>query len=228
MKSIILTISQIIFTLLLYIAGIVVIGAALYPAMLFVLWSLSYSHGMWIPFAVAAAFFIFGLSLMLIVGVLRLILMLRLKEGDYKIGSAQMLKWMFVNAMFLCVRTVFMEFMLLTPFCSFFYRLMGAKLGGNVQINSKNVADHSLLEIGDNVVIGGNATVIGHSFEAKGLRLAKVKIGKNVIIGLNSVIMPGVTIGEGSVIAAGAIVPKNTTIEPHTIYYNPDRQVKKA
>ncbi len=134
-----------------------------------------------------------------------------------------MLKWFFVNALFVGVRTVFMDFMLLTPFCSLFYRMMGAKLGRNVQINSKNVADHSLLEIGDNSVIGGNATVIGHSFESRGLRLAPVKIGKNVIIGLNAVIMPGVTIGDGAVIAAGAMVPKGTVLEPNTIYFSPEK-----
>jgi acetyltransferase-like isoleucine patch superfamily enzyme len=106
--------------------------------------------------------------------------------------------------------------------------LMGAKLGLNVQINSKNVADHCLLEIGDHSVIGGNATVIGHSFEPKGLRLAKVKIGKNVIVGLNAVIMPGVVIGDGAVVAAGAVVPKGTVIEPRTIYFSAERQIQRT
>src|SRR3989338_11155088 len=50
--------------------------------------------------------------------------------------------------------SIFLDFMLLTPFCALFYKLMGAKLGKNVQINSTRVGDISLLEIGDNSVIG--------------------------------------------------------------------------
>ena len=234
MKSVILILNQIVLTILLYVLGALVLGLALYPSvmMFWVIWLKTSSidlvmRALLLCFAVSIGYFIFGLILFLVVGLLRSIFCIQLKEGDYKIGSLEMLKWYFVNALFLIVRNVFMDFMMLTPFCSLFYRLMGAKLGLNVQINSKNVADHSLLEIGDNSVIGGNATVIGHSFESKGLRLAKVKIGKNVIIGLNAVIMPGVTIGDGSVVAAGAIVPKQTVIEPRTIYFSPDRKVKK-
>ena len=43
----------------------------------------------------------------------------------------------------------------------------------------------------------------------------KVVIGDDVWIGANAVILPGVTIGEGSVIAAGSIVNKD--VEPFSI-----------
>ena len=234
MKSILLTISQLVLTLVLYVIGAIVMAVALIPAYLF--WMFLHYCAMdldhwwqmfWGLLGISGGYFIFGLSLMLLVGFIRSFLFIRLKEGEYKIGTPETLKWFFVNALFLSVRTVFMDFMQLTPFCAFFYRLMGAKLGRNVQINSKNVADHSLLEIGDNTVVGGNATVIGHIFETRGLRLMKVKIGKNVVIGLNSVIMPGVVIGDGAVVAAGAIVPKQTVVEPRTVYFSPDHQVKR-
>ena len=226
MKSLVLTLTQVVFTLLLYVLGTLVLGIALVPSVFLVQKACEYTLGtLWglpvLCVALAGGYFIFGLTLMLVVGLLRSVLRIRLKEGSYKIGTPETLKWFFVNALFLSVRTVFMEFMMLTPFCSLFYRLMGAKLGRNVQINSKNVADHSLLEIGDNTVIGGNATVIAHIFESGGIKLMKVKIGRNVVIGLNSVIMPGAQIGDGAVVAAGAIVPKETVIAPKTVYFGP-------
>lgn len=98
------------------------------------------------------------------------------------------------------------------------YLLGVARLGKHVQINSKFCADLSLLEIGDGSVIGGHATVIGHSFEREKLILKKVKIGRQVVVGLNAVILPGVEIGDGALIAAGAIVPKNTTVVPGSVY----------
>ena len=234
MKGIILIIFQTIFVLVLYILGIGILGIALCPSLLLVKNVLAQIHDLnttigllMLGLGLSATYFVFGITLMFVVGILRFLLQIKLQEGNHKIGSVETIKWYFVNALFLCVRTVFIEFMLLTPLCSLFYRLMGVKLGLNVQINSKNVADHSLLEIGDNTVIGGNATVVGHIFEPKGLRLMKVKIGRNVVIGLNSVIMPGVQIGDNSVVAAGAIVPKETVIPAYTIYYSPEKQVQR-
>ena len=57
------------------------------------------------------------------------------------------------------------------------------------------------------------------------LKTAPVKIGDNVWIGMNAVILKGVTIGENSVVAAGAVVTKS--VEANTIVAgNPAQAVK--
>ncbi|MEI8011926.1 MAG: DapH/DapD/GlmU-related protein [Candidatus Omnitrophota bacterium] len=209
----------------LYFLGALVVGAAMAPALAALLnfihvsadW-LGFQRALALGIGIAAGFFFFGLTLMLLVGLLNMILGLRLKEGSFGFKDGELFKWFFLNALVQAVKAFFMDFMLLTPFANLFYRMMGAKLGLNVQINSKNVADLSLLEIGDNTVIGGNATVICHLFERKGLKLKKVKIGAHVVVGLNSVIMPGVDIGDHAIIAPGAIVPKGTIVPPRTVY----------
>lgn len=225
MKSLIATLLQLLFTLTMYILGIFIIGLAIFPGVLlcFYVWlqttdSFIFLRVLFLCLAIAAAYFIYGVTLMILVGALRIILRLRLKESEYHIVSAGAAKWAFANAMFLVVSITFMDFILLTPLAPIFYRLMGAKVGRNVQINSRNCADLSLLEIGDGAVIGGHATVICHSFEHNKLILKKVKIGKKAIIGLNSVILPGAEIGDGATIAAGAVVPKNTKVEPNSVY----------
>lgn len=211
--------------ILLYFLGTLVVGAALTPALIVFFkllahtssWPL-FARGLAVGLGLAGGFFIFGLTLMLLVGLLNVVLHLRLKEGSFGFKDGELLKWFFLNALVQSVKAFFMDFMLLTPFVNIFYRMMGARLGCNVQINSKNVADLSLLEIGDNSVIGGNATVICHVFERKGIRLKKVRIGANVVVGLNSVIMPGVEIGDHAIVAAGAVVPKGTVIPARTVY----------
>jgi acetyltransferase-like isoleucine patch superfamily enzyme len=129
-----------------------------------------------------------------------------------------MMRWMFINALYYLLSITFMDFILLTPLSVLAFRLLGAKVGRNVQINSKNCADLSLLEIGDNSVIGGHATVICHSFERGRLILRRVRIGKNVVIGLNSVVLSGSEIGDGAFITAGAVLGKNKVVEPHSVY----------
>ncbi|MEL7267034.1 MAG: acyltransferase [Planctomycetota bacterium] len=75
------------------------------------------------------------------------------------------------------------------------------------------------VEFGDDVSIGPEATVLtlGHdpqstSFATDG---GPVKIGNHVWIGYRAIIMPGVTVGDGAVVAAGAVVTKD--VEPNTI-----------
>lgn len=225
-----LTAAQTLFTLFMYTLGIMILGIAMYPSVLFLhfFWVETMALADWqrllcLCFVICSGYFLFGLVLICIVSLARVVLRLNIKEGIHAMGSVEMLKWMMASALYICVRFAFMEFILLTPLCPLFYKLMGAKIGKNVQINSDRVGDISILEIGDDSVIGGNATVICHSFEKNGLHIKKVKIGKNVIIGLNSIIMPGVKIGDHTVIAAGAIVPKDTKIEPHSVYYGLNR-----
>ncbi len=58
------------------------------------------------------------------------------------------------------------------------------------------------------------------------IRTAPVKIGNNVWIGMNAVILKGVTIGDNSVIAAGSVVSKS--VEPSTVVAgNPAGVVKQ-
>ena len=235
MKEIIATLVQMIFTLVMYIVGIAVMGVAVFPGAMMVYHVVGATANWSVPSRVfvcclsgVSAYFIYGFCLIWVVAILRVLFGLTLKEGEYKVPSWQAAKWAFTNALVLVVSVTFMDFMLLTPLASLFYRLMGAKLGSNVQINSKNCADLSLLEIGDNALIGGHATVIGHSFERGRLILKKVVIGPNVVVGLNSVVLPGSVLGKKSMLAAGAVLAKNASIGDREIYFGvPARSVKE-
>lgn len=79
-----------------------------------------------------------------------------------------------------------------------------------------------LITIGNNVQVtdnvhffthGGGHIIrqIYHNYDAFG----KIKVCDNVYIGSNSLIMPGVTIGEGSLVAAGSVVTKS--VAPKTV-----------
>ena len=213
------------FALALYVVGAVVLGLSLFPAALLCLsiWQhtslqVVWQRVLWLCLLAGFGYFVFGFALMALAALLRLILHLELKEGEYPLASLAALKWYVLNALQFLVWSLFGDFLLLTPFAALFYRLMGAKLGLNVQINSKYCADLGLLELGDNVVIGGHATVIAHSFEQRGLILRRVRVGRNAIIGLNAVVLPGVEVGERAVIGAGVVVPKDTKIAPGAVY----------
>jgi acetyltransferase-like isoleucine patch superfamily enzyme len=224
-KSLYATITQLLCTIFLYSVGALIMAMAVLPAILLVhyVWGsvLSYPYVLkffLISLSLVLGFFIYGFSLILILGLFRIVFRLNLKEGEYRIASPGIYRWMFINGLYMIASITFMDFIMLTPFSIIFFRLMGAKIGKNVQINSKKCFDLSLIEIGDNVVIGGYATIMCHSFERGRLILRKVKIGKNVVLGINSVVMAGAEIGEGAFITAGAILGKNKQVPPRSVY----------
>ncbi len=79
------------------------------------------------------------------------------------------------------------------------------------------ILDIAPVHIGDYCMIGPNTliTTVGHPMSPKGRREKKansapVTIGNDVWVGGNCTILPGVTIGNNVIIAAGAVVTKNT------------------
>lgn len=98
-----------------------------------------------------------------------------------------------------------------------FYTDCGKNLtvGKNVFLNSGcKVQDQGGVTIGDNTLIGHNVVLatLNHAFDPSrraDMCPAPIQIGRDVWIGSNAVILPGVTIGDGAVIAAGAVVSKD-------------------
>ncbi len=177
----------------------------------------------------ALSYFLFGLVLMVLVVATRILFFLRIEPGRYPFLSLGTIRWALFNTLILFVRFTFMNWLRVTPLLPLFYRAMGAKVGRNVHINTSVIGDACLLEIGDDAVIGGDATVICHSAERGHLIISPVKIGKGADIGLMAIIMPGVEVGDGAVVGAHAFVTKNTVIPPGTFWGGiPARQIRPA
>ena len=93
------------------------------------------------------------------------------------------------------------------------------KIGNNSNISNNTILDLSNdVIIGKDVAIANNCCIFSHNHDYTnknlpswkgGLILKPVKIGDGCWIGANSTILPGVTIGGRSVVAAGSVVTKN-------------------
>lgn len=106
---------------------------------------------------------------------------------------------------------------------------MGAELGKNAFIGYGVYLDVSSLrrlEIGDNVAISSEALFLLHRrdlrFYFQGMnpheipmKEGNIKIGHNVQIGMRALILPGVTIGDGAVVGANAVVAHD--VPPYSI-----------
>ena len=89
------------------------------------------------------------------------------------------------------------------------------RIGKNVYINHLcSMLDMGTITIGDNVLIGPKVNIISEEHpvkpdERKALKVRPVIIKNGAWIGSGATILPGVTVGENSIVAAGAVVNKN-------------------
>ena len=58
-------------------------------------------------------------------------------------------------------------------------------------------------------MIGFNTTILAHEYLIEEYRLGDVYIGNEVMIGANTTILPGVTIGDGAIVSAATLVHKD-------------------
>lgn len=65
------------------------------------------------------------------------------------------------------------------------------------------------ITVGDNSIIGYNTTLLAHEYLIREYRLGEIIIGNEVMIGANTTILPGVTIGDGAIVSAGTLVHKD-------------------
>lgn len=105
------------------------------------------------------------------------------------------------------------DFRVFAPFTTDFGK--NIHLGRNVFINSGcRFQDQGGIYIGDNVLIGHNVVLATLNHEENpekrgNLIPSPIRIGNDVWIGSNATILPGVNVGDGAIIAAGAVVTKD-------------------
>lgn len=108
-------------------------------------------------------------------------------------------------------------------------RILGMRVGEHTAFGLMVMVDVFFPEkitVGRNSVIGYNTTILAHEYMITEYRLGEVVIGDEVLIGANSTILPGVTIGDGAVVAAGSVVHKD--VAPGTfVGGNPLRELQR-
>lgn len=110
----------------------------------------------------------------------------------------------------------------------------GMKVGQNchgLAASTIDVAHCWLIEIGDNVTFAPQAYLLAHDASTKRYldytKIAKIKIEDNVFIGVRAIIMPGVTLGKNTIVAAGSVVTKSVP-EGFVVAGNPAQLISKT
>ena len=195
-----------------------VFAVAATPSALLVYWGTHYFLGkgllmfFWFVFLCFVAFYIFLVSSTVFVGCVERIMTLGLKPGVYPPSSAVFIQWLAYAGLHLWMVLLVLPCLRGGNWIKMYLRITGAKVGRGAFLNTKDFYDPYLLKIGDNVVIGGDATLTCHLFEGGRLHLDKITLGDATAIGAHAYLTPGTATGTNSKIGMNTFLQRNTTI----------------
>jgi serine acetyltransferase len=172
-------------------------------------------------FSMAAGFFMYGLTLVFVVPAVNKILPLKVKPHRATWYSLSVIPWYYHNALTYLVRYTFLDFITPTPINKLFYQMMGMKIGKGTVINTSNISDPCLIEIGDYVTIGGSVTLVAHYGQKGLLVIDKLVIHDKATIGLRASLFGNVVVGKGALVKAHEVLLPKTRIPDADVAESP-------
>jgi acetyltransferase-like isoleucine patch superfamily enzyme len=92
------------------------------------------------------------------------------------------------------------------------YQLLGARIGNHASVGLMVMFDIFFPQdviLGDDCIVGYNSVILCHEFLRHEWRRGPVWIGRDVTIGANCTILPGVVIGDGATVSAMSLVNRD-------------------
>jgi non-ribosomal peptide synthetase-like protein len=109
----------------------------------------------------------------------------RYRPGEYPLWGTYYFRWWLVTTIEAAVPVGYLKG---TRFYPWYLRLMGARVGPNVQLHADNFVIYDLLSIGEGTSINADARLAGYTVENGFLRLGSIQIGKRCFIGVRAAI----------------------------------------
>lgn len=162
--------------------------------------------------SVASTFFSYGITLIFVVPLVNKLLPLKVKPLRASWFSLEVIPWYYHNALTYLVRYTFLDFITPTPLNKLFFQMMGMKIGKGTMINTSNISDPCLIELGDYVTIGGSATLVAHYGQKGMLVIDKLVVHDKATIGLKASLFGDVVVGKGALVKAHEVIMPKTRI----------------
>lgn len=205
----------------------IVFGLAVLPAALFWEWHLTWHFpGEWarivtLAMAFVPAYLLFAVALMLFSAAATWLLGWRTPgDAEMRIRDLEwpLLNWVRYTVVTHIARVFAGTLLRASPVWTMYLRLNGARIGRGVYVNTLGASDHNLLEFGAGTVVGSDVHIAGHTVEGGVVKTRAVLVGRNVTLGVGSVIMMGAEIGDGCRVGALSFVPKGARLDAGVSY----------
>lgn len=142
----------------------------------------------------------------------------RLPQGEIPINTwEESLVMVYQLFLILLWRPIFQTRLIPVPLSRMIYKSLGSTVGEGTYFPG-TVGDPLYFSIGDNCIVGEDSLIIAHAVEGTRLAFYPVHIGNHVTIGAKAIVMAGVQIEDGAIVAAGSVVTKMTHIKRDEIW----------
>ena len=154
--------------------------------------------------------FLLGFGILSALSIRILLALWPLRPGRYSWEEAHASYWKLFALTYMFGRGALLPF---TPdlFKPLVAKLFGAKIGKGAAM-AGHINEPPLVSMGDYAILGQYSVVTPHAITSGKIILGKITIGNRVTIGVGSVIMPGVEIGDGAMVMPNSFVPMDTKI----------------
>ncbi|GHO99661.1 hypothetical protein KSF_097090 [Reticulibacter mediterranei] len=102
-----------------------------------------------------------------------------------------------------------------TPFKGLIWRLLGAKIGRRLYDDGCNLTERTLTIIGDDCTLNPVTSLQCHSLEDGTFKSDYITLGAGCTLGVGAFVHYGVTMGEGTILAADSFLMKGEEVPPH-------------
>lgn len=140
-----------------------------------------------------------------------------LEDGYYNSESEKWLLYEFYEVYYILL-PYFAGFFTIFTDTRFRHVWFGAEIGKGTVVGNGRLFNPERTVIGENCFFGYDAILSGHVYEGDSLYLKTVKLGDNVTVGANAVVLAGAEIGDNVTVGAASVVPKDTVVPDDTIW----------
>jgi non-ribosomal peptide synthetase-like protein len=150
----------------------------------------------------------------------------RYRAGAYPLWGTYYFRWWFTTTIEAAVPVGYLTG---TPLLNVYLRLMGARIGPNVHLESDTFVIYDLLSIGEDSSINADSTLLGYTIEDGQLKIGPITIGKRCFVGARATLGADAVMEDDSALEDLSLLPRGAVIpRGETRQGSPARRAERA
>jgi non-ribosomal peptide synthetase-like protein len=103
-----------------------------------------------------------------------------------------------------------------TPFICWYFRALGARIGRRVYMETSDLTEFDLVQVGDEATLNADCTIQTHLFEDRVMKMSRIQIGPRCTVGAGSLVLYDTQMEQGAWLGDLSLLMKNEVLPAET------------